>query len=77
MDEHTEDDDAFTISNEFATVNVRKINTRNGTRLEICSPKLGYVVQLDPLELESLAWQDKETFSEFLITPFGPVDHDH
>jgi hypothetical protein len=60
------------IANEFAFVRVRKVLTRNGERLEIESPKLGYSIHLDPLELESLTWQPKETFSRFLETPYGP-----
>lgn len=62
------------IANEFAFVRVRKILTRNGERLEIESPKLGYSIRLDPLELESLTWQPKETFSRFLETPYEPGD---
>jgi hypothetical protein len=60
------------IANEFAQVRVSKVWTRNGERLEIESPKLGYRVRLDPLELESLSWQTPETFSRLLRTPFGP-----
>ena len=60
------------ISNEFAQVFVSRVRTRNGERLEIRSPKLGRVIRLCPLELESLTWQDEETFSRFLSTPFGP-----
>ncbi|MEA2254399.1 MAG: hypothetical protein QOG35_444 [Solirubrobacteraceae bacterium] len=60
------------LANEFAEVRVRKVNTRNGVRLEIVAPKLGRRVQLDPVELESLTWQTPETFSSFLTTPFGP-----
>lgn len=68
------DDDFTRIANEFATVLVRTIETKNGTRLEIVAPKLGYRTTLDPLELESLTWQDKEAFSAFLRTPFGPEE---
>ncbi len=64
------------ITNEFASVLVRKVYTPNGERLEIEAPKLGYCIQLDPLELESITWQDKVTFSHFLETAFGP-GHDH
>lgn len=61
----------LTLSNEFAIVTLKKVNTRNGVRLEIHSPKLGHTILLDPLELESLTWQNKSTFSDFLSTPFG------
>jgi hypothetical protein len=66
------DDGWLTISNEFTTIKVRKMLTRYGERLEIASiasPKLGNVIHLDPLELESLTWQDASTFSRLLETP--------
>jgi hypothetical protein len=62
------------ISNEFTTVWVKKVDTRNGARLEISSPRLGYRIHLDALALESLTWQTMDTFSRFLETPFGPQD---
>ena len=62
----------ITIANEFAEVEIRKVRTRNGVRLEIRSPKLDYMVRLDALELEALSWQPVETFSRFLETPWGP-----
>jgi hypothetical protein len=60
------------IGNEFAFVRVCKVWTRNGERLEIHAPKLGYRIRLDPIELESITWQTPDTFSQFLETPFGP-----
>jgi hypothetical protein len=60
------------LANEYALVRVRKVDTRNGVRLEIEAPHLDRVIRLCPLELESLTWQTPETFSEFLRTPFGP-----
>lgn len=66
------EDDHIELANEFAVVQVRKVRTRNGVRLEIISPKLGRGIWLDPMELESLTWQTPETFSKFLQTPFGP-----
>ena len=68
-------DREFELTNEFATVRVRRVYTRNGVRLEISSPRLGRSIQLDPLSLESLTWQPMETFSEFLRHPFGPPGH--
>lgn len=62
------------LGNEFASVCVRKIWTRNGARLEISSPRLGHRIQLDALALESLTWQTMETFTRFLETPFGPLE---
>lgn len=62
------------ITNEFTSVRVRKVWTRNGERLRIHSAKLGFTVDLDPLELESLTWQTPEKFSELLHSPYGPDD---
>jgi len=67
-------DEPLTLSNEFTTVQVRKVRTRNGERLEISAPRLGYTILLDPLELESLTWQDVHTFSRLLQTPYGPEE---
>ena len=57
------------ISNKNAVVLVRKVRTRNGVRLEIYSPETDRRVYLDPLLIESLAWQTPETFSDTLQDP--------
>jgi hypothetical protein len=75
-DEVQDADRDFELTNEFATVRVRRVFTRNGVRLEISSPRLGRTVRLDPLSLESLTWQTSETFSEFLRHPFGPAENE-
>ena len=62
-DEYTE------LSNESAIALVRKIRTRNGVRLEIHAPEQDQRVYLDPLILESLAWQTPETFADTLEDP--------
>jgi len=62
------------LGNEFATVHVRKVFTRNGVRLDISSPRLGYSIRLDPLALESLTWQNIDVISKFLETPYGPTE---
>lgn len=67
-----DEDVTLQVGNEFAVVHVRKVQTRNGERIEIHTPRLGYRIQLDAIELESLTWQPKETFSRFLETPYGP-----
>ncbi len=67
-------DDALTITNEFTSVRVRKVSTRNGERLEVHSAKLGFTILLDPLELESLTWQTPDTFCGFLEQPYGPEE---
>jgi hypothetical protein len=67
-DEYTE------ISNESATTLVRKVRTGNGVRLKIYSPEMDRRVYLDPLLIESLAWQTPETFSNILEGPHELAD---
>ena len=62
-DEYTE------ISNEAAIARVRKIRTGKGVRLEIHAPEKDCRVYLDPLNIESLAWQTPQTFSDTLEDP--------
>ncbi|MEW6635323.1 MAG: dihydrodiol dehydrogenase [Actinomycetota bacterium] len=66
------ENDYIEISNEFATALVRKVQTKNGARLEIFAPKMGHRVYLDSILLESLSWQTPETLSRLLESPFGP-----
>jgi hypothetical protein len=54
------------VANEFADVQVRRIRTRNGVRLEIFSPRRGTRVHLDAVELDLLSFQEPEIFSEML-----------
>ena len=65
-------DSEIVVTNEFATVVVRKVQTRNGERLEISSPGSGRSVRLDALVLESLTWSDPLELGKGLRTPFGP-----
>lgn len=64
------------VTNEFASVVVRKLSTRNGERLEIASPSSGRSVRLDALVLESLTWSDPLELGKGLRTPFGPDGDD-
>jgi hypothetical protein len=70
----TERSDEIEIANEFASVVVRRVETRNGVRLRIQSPRLQRSIDLDPLELESLTWQSHDLFTRLLGQPFGPED---
>jgi hypothetical protein len=63
----------ITIGNEFAEVRLMRVETRNGSRLLIESPKSGQWVSLDPLETEALTWQGPATFSAMVGNPFGPL----
>ena len=64
--------DAIVVANEFATVTVRKVRTRNGERLEIRSHTHDRSVRLDAIALEALTWSDALTVGEGLSTPLGP-----
>jgi len=66
--------DAIVVANEFATVTVRKVRTRNGERLEIRSHTHDRSVRLDAIALEALTWSDALTVGEGLSTPMGPED---
>lgn len=68
---YTAASDYIDIDNEYANVRLRKVQTKNGSRLEIFSPKLGYRSYLDPVQLESLTWVPKKIFDKFLETPYG------
>lgn len=61
------------IANEFSEIVVRRVETRNGARLLIESPRSGQWVTLCPLELEALTWQGTATFSAMVGNPFGPL----
>jgi len=60
------------ISNEFATVVVRKVRTRNGERLEIRSAGADRSIRLDAIALEALTWSDPLAVGQGLETPLGP-----
>ena len=62
------------LANEFAAVTVRAVETGNGVRLRIESPRLGRVIDLDPLELEALTWQSHDLFTTLLSDPYGPEE---
>ncbi|NMI00647.1 hypothetical protein [Pseudonocardia acidicola] len=54
----------FGIGNEFTGVQVRKVWTKQGERLELTVPRSGYRILLDAMQLEIIAAQDPERFSE-------------
>lgn len=63
-------EDQYTeISNDSASVRVRRVRTRNGSRLEIHSPGAETRVLLDALLLESLSWQSPEELARGLASP--------
>ncbi|WP_137144040.1 hypothetical protein [Mycolicibacterium sp. CR10] len=64
---------ALSIANEFAEVVVRRVDTRNGARLLIQSPKSGRWVSLDALEAEALTWQNPATLAAMVGNANAPL----
>ena len=62
------------LGNEFAEVRIRKVRTRNGSRLLITSPKSGHSITLCPLELEALTWQSSDSLSLLVNNLYGPIE---
>jgi hypothetical protein len=59
-------DGPIVIANEFADVVVRKVETRNGMRLDIWSPRRGTRILLDAVALDCLSYQEPELITELL-----------
>lgn len=66
-------DEPITIANEFSEVVVRRIDTRNGSRLLISAPKTGRSISLDVLEIEALTRQNSRTLAAMVGNPDGPL----
>ncbi len=63
--------ETITIANEFTEVQVRRVDTRNGSRLLITAPKSGRSISLDALEVEALTWQTPDTLAA-MVGNMGP-----
>ena len=63
----------LTVANEFAEVQVRRVDTRNGSRLLITSPRTGRWISLDALEVEALTRQNTRTLTAMVGNPDGPL----
>ncbi|WP_456612726.1 hypothetical protein [Blastococcus sp. SYSU DS0753] len=59
-------DGPIVIANEFADVVIRKVETRNGMRLDIWSPRRGSRVMLDAVALDCLSYQEPELISQLI-----------
>jgi hypothetical protein len=53
----------ITIANEFTSTEVRRIDTRNGSRLLVTAPRTGQWISLDALEVEALTRQNTATLA--------------
>ncbi len=63
----------ITVANEFAEVVVRRVDTRNGSRLLISAPRTGRWIILDALELEALTWQNARTLAAMVGKVGAPI----
>ncbi|GAB3033219.1 dihydrodiol dehydrogenase [Mycobacterium bourgelatii] len=63
----------ITIANEFTEVVVRRVDTRNGSRLLITSPRTGQWISLDALEVEALTWQNPRTLAAMVGNSHAPL----
>lgn len=63
----------LTVANEFTEVVVRRVDTRNGSRLLITSPKSGQWITLDALEVEALTWQNTRTLAAMVGNMHSPL----
>ncbi len=61
------------VANEFAEAVVRRVDTRNGSRLLIVSPKSGRWITLDALEIEALTWQNPRTLAAMVGNINAPL----
>ncbi|SEG88780.1 hypothetical protein SAMN04489712_12278 [Thermomonospora echinospora] len=66
--------ESFGIGNEFTGVQIRKVWTRQGERLEIFVPRHGHRILLDAMQLEIIARQDPERFSRLFAIALGSED---
>lgn len=62
-----------TVANEFAEVVVRRVDTRNGSRLLITAPRTGQWISLDALEVEALTWQNTRTLAAMVGNSYAPL----
>src|SRR5882757_1756310 len=63
----------LTVANEFAEVQVRRVDTRNGSRLLISAPRTGRWISLDALEVEALTWQNPRTMAAMVGNSSAPL----
>jgi hypothetical protein len=59
------------IGNEFTGVEVRKVWTQQGERLQLFVPRSKDRILLDPMQLEVIAAQEPERFTELFERKLG------
>ena len=63
----------LTLANEFTEVVIRRVDTRNGSRLLIRAPRTGRWISLDALEVEALTWQNPATMAAMVGNAQAPL----
>jgi hypothetical protein len=63
----------LTVANEFTEVVVRRVDTRNGSRLLITAPRTGQWISLDALEVEALTRQNTRTLAALVGNTYAPL----
>lgn len=63
----------ISVANEFTEVLVRRVDTRNGSRLMISAPRSGQWITLDALEVEALTWQNPRTLAAMVGNCYAPL----
>jgi len=63
----------LSVANEFTEVVVRRVDTRNGSRLLISAPRTGHWISLDALEVEALTWQNTRTLAAMVGNTYAPL----
>lgn len=63
----------ITVANEFTEVVIQRVETRNGSRLLIRSPRRGRSITLDALEVEALTWQNPRTLAAMVGNSHAPL----
>lgn len=61
------------VANEFTATEIRRLDTRNGSRLLIMAPRTGQWISLDALEVESLTWQNARTMAAMVGNTHEPL----
>ncbi|OBI15994.1 MULTISPECIES: dihydrodiol dehydrogenase [unclassified Mycobacterium] len=61
------------VANEFTEVVVRRVDTRNGSRLLVSAPRSGQWITLDALEVEALTRQNSRTLAAMVGNPHAPL----
>jgi hypothetical protein len=63
----------ITLANEFSEVVVRRVDTRNGSRLLVWAPRSGRWISLDALEVEALTRQNARTMAAMVGNTSAPL----